>query len=101
MVRYHTAWWMRRWGWAECPLQDYTFVNGGVLRVHSSELQREGVEEWLVSVGLPYVRVAARPWEESLRNPTTGRYLEVLDIWARGAWPLGTEPARGLIWRYA
>jgi hypothetical protein len=92
---------MRRWGWQNCPLREFSFVSGGILRVHSSELQREGVVDWLMSVGLTYVRVAARPWEESLRNPTTGRLLEVLRIWSRDAWPLRTEHSRALIWRYA
>ena len=101
LSRHHTLWWWRRFGWRDCPLREYTFVSGGVLRVPSAELQREGVVEWLESVGLRYVRVAARPWEESLRNPTTGRFLEVLNIWSQEAWPLGTEHARALIWRYA
>jgi hypothetical protein len=100
---HHRIWWWRHFGWWDCPLREgqYTVLAGGVLLVHSSELQREGVVEWLQSVGLLYVRVARRPWEESLRNPTTGRYLEVLGIWARDAWPLGSPHAKWLIWRYA
>ncbi len=92
----HTLWWRR-----DCPLRNYTFVSGGVLRVHSSELQRKGVAEWLESMGLRYVRVAVRPWEESLRNPTTGTFLEVLGIWSQEAWPLGSPHAQALIGRYS
>lgn len=101
LPRHHTMWWWRRFGWRDCPLREYTFVSGGVLRLPASELQREGVVEWLESVGMRYVRVAALPWEESLRNPAMGRYLEVLRVWSQEVWPLGTEHARALIWRYA
>ncbi len=101
---HHRMWWWRRFGWRDCPLQEgsYTFVTGGVLRVHSAELRREEVVRWLIEEArLPYVRVAGRPWEESLRNPTTGRFLEVLGIWSPDAWPLATDQADSLIWRSA
>ena len=87
------GWWRRS--------QRFKVVSGGALRVHSSELQQEEIMEWLLSEGFEYVRVATRPWEETLRNPTTGRFLEVSRIWNQDAWPMRTEHARALIWRYA
>ena len=101
LPRHHTMWWWRHFEWRDCPLREYAFVSGGILRLPASELQREGVVEWLESVGMRYVRAAALPWEESLRNPAMGRYMEVLRVWSREVWPLGSSHARALIRRYA
>lgn len=61
--------------------------------VWSCDLADMNIQE-VMAAGYLWVRPVRRPWAKTLRNPSVGRYLELLSHWDVGAVELTSREGR-------